>query len=68
MEYLGKARGNQTMEECHGTFLNLVLKGKFCEAVQFICEIEKGGVLQHDILSADRTGKINKTVSSVLEG
>ena len=32
MGYLGKARGIQTMEERHQTFLNLVLKGKLRKA------------------------------------
>ena len=68
MGYLGKAHGNQTMEECHRTFLNLVLKGKLREAVQFVCEREKGGGLQPDELAEDPTGTINKTVTLFLEG
>ena len=68
MGYLGKARGTQTMEEHHQTFLNLVLKGKLCQAIQFVCEIEKGGVLKPDKLAEDRTSTINETVTSVLEG
>ena len=68
MGYLGKYRGTQTTEERHQTFLNLVLKGKLFEAVQFVCDREKGGVLQPDELAADRTGKINETVPLVLEG
>ena len=38
MGYLGKARGNQTEEQRHRTFSNLVLKGKFREAIRFICD------------------------------
>ena len=66
--YLVKSRGTQTMEEWHRTFSNLVLKGKFRNAVQFVCEREKRGVLQPDKLAEDCTGTINKTVASVLEG
>ena len=65
--YLVKSRGTQTMEEWHRTFSNLVLKGKFRNAVQFVCEREKRGVLQPDKLAEDCTGTINKTVASVLE-
>ena len=68
MGYLGKAYGNQTDEQRHRTFSNLVLKGKFCKAVRFVCDREKGGVLQPDELAEDCTGVINKTVTSVLEG
>ena len=68
MEYLGKYRGNQTMEERHWTFLNLVLKGKFHKAVRSMCERENGGVFQPGKLAADITGTINKTATSVLEG
>ena len=38
------------------------------KAVQLVCDIEKVGVLQPDELAADRTGTINETVKSVLEG
>ena len=68
MGYLGKARGSQTEEQCHRTLSNLILKGKLREALQFICDREKGGVLQPDELAADHTGTINDTVTSVLEG
>ena len=68
MGYFGKASGNKTTEERHQTFLNLVLKGKLCEAIQFVCDREKGGVLQPDELAAYFTGTINETVVSVLEG
>ena len=44
MGYLRKARGNQTMEESHQTFSNLVLKEKLCKTIHFVCEREKGGV------------------------
>ena len=63
MGYLGKAREIQTPEELHGTFSNLVLKGKLREAVQFVCDREKGGVLQPDKLSKDCTGTIKETVA-----
>ena len=55
------------MEENHRTFLNLVLKGKLREDVQFVCDSEKGGDLKSNKLAADRTGTINKTVTLVLE-
>ena len=44
MGYLGKHCGNKTTEESHQTFLNIFPKGKLREAVQFICDREKGGV------------------------
>ena len=68
MRYLGKACGGQTTEERRRKFSNLVLKGKLREAVQFVCDREKGGFLQQDEFSEDLTGKINNTVASVLEG
>ena len=68
IEYLGKARGTQTTEERHREFSNLVLKGKFRESFRFVCEREKGGVLQPDELDEDRTGTINEAVASGLEG
>ena len=43
------------------------MKEKLWEAVRFVCEREKGGVLQPDKLAEDCTGTINKTVASVLE-
>ena len=43
-------------------------EGKLREAVRFVYEREKGGVLQPDKLAQDRTGMINETVTSVLEG
>ena len=63
MGYLGKARGNQTEEQCHRTLSNLVLKGKLREAVQFVCGRKDGGVLQPYELAEDRTGMINETVT-----
>ena len=68
MGYLRKSRGSQTTEERHRTFSNLVLKGKLRESVRFVCDREKGGVLQPDKLSEDYKGTINETVASVLEG
>ena len=68
MGYLGKARGIQMKEQRHRTFLNLVLKLKLREAVQFICDRGKEGVLQPDGLSEDCMGMINETVTLVLEG
>ena len=46
MGYLEKSRGIPTEVQRHRTFKNLVLKLKLREAVQFVCEREKGGVLQ----------------------
>ena len=66
--YLGKSYGNQTEEQRHRMFSNLVLKGKLHESVQFVCGRKKGGVLKPDELAKDRTGTINETVTSVLEG
>ena len=48
--------------------MNLVLKVKLREAVQFVSEMEKGKVLQPNELAEDCTGTINETVASVLEG
>ena len=36
--YMGRARGNQNSEQCHCTFLKLVIRGKFREAFRFIYE------------------------------
>ena len=43
-------------------------EGKIAQSRMIFCEIEKGGVLQPAKLAEDRTGTINKTVTSVLEG
>ena len=63
MGYLGKSRGNQTMNERLRKKFNLVLKVKFQEDVRFVCEKEKGVFLQPDELAVDSTGQINKTVT-----
>ena len=68
MGYMGKACAIQTGEQCHRNFSNLAQKEKLSEAVQFICDREKGGVLQPDELTEDRTGTINETVALGLEG
>ena len=68
MGYLGKSCGNQTKEQHHRTFSKLVLKGRLHKAVPFVCDTEKGGVLQPDELSVDCTGMVNKTAALVLEG
>ena len=68
MGYLRKYRKTQTMDERHQNVSNLVLKGKLREATRFVFEREKGGVLQPIELAEDRTGTINETVTSVLEG
>ena len=67
MGYLGKARGNQTEDQLYRKFPNLVLKGKFREAVQFVCDRQKVGVLKPDELAEDCTGTINENITSVLE-
>ena len=56
------------MEECHQIFSIFVLKGKLRGAIQFVCEGEKGRVLQPDELAMDCTVTINKAVTLVLEG
>ena len=66
--YLGESCRNKTEKQCHRTFSNLILKGKWREAVWFIYGREKGGFLQPDELSWYRTYTINKTVELVLEG
>ena len=66
--YLGKSCSNQTKEPRHRTFPNLVLIGKLHEASRFVCDRQKGGVLQPDKLAEDRTSTINETVTLVLEG
>ena len=68
MGYLGKYCGLQTAEERHRNFSNLVLKGKLHKVVQFVCDREKGGVLQLDELAEDCTGTINETITEVFEG
>ena len=40
---------------------------KLREAVQFVCNREKGGVFQPDELAEDCTGTINETVTSFFE-
>ena len=57
MGYLIKSLGTQTMKERHGMFSNLVLKGKLREAVRFVCDKEKGGVLKPDELDEDCTAR-----------
>ena len=49
-------------------FSDLILKETLREAFQFVCDKEKGGFLHPDKLSEGRTGMINETVSSVLQG
>ena len=66
--YLGKACGNQTKEQSHQNLLNLVLKAKWCEAVQLFCERKKWGGFQPKELAGDRMVAINETVVLVLEG
>ena len=56
------------MEERYQKFSNLVLKGNFGKCIQFICEIEKGRVLQLRELDEDCTGTINENVTYHLEG
>ena len=68
MGYLRKSCGNKTEEQRHRNFSNLVLKVKLREALQFVCDREKGGVLQPYKLAEDFTGTINDTVALVLEG
>ena len=68
MGYLGKDRGNLAEEQRHTMFSNLVLKGKLREAVRFVCDMEKGRVLQPEKLAEDCMGTINETVTLVLEG
>ena len=68
MGCLGKARGTKTMDECHRTFLNLVMKRKLREAVRFVFEREKGVFLQPNKLAEYCIGTINETVTSVPEG
>ena len=68
MVYLGKACGNQMEEQRHRTFSNLILTGKLSEAIQFVCDREKGGVLQKYELARDCMRTINDTIISILEG
>ena len=68
MGCLEKARGNQTEEQHHRTFLDLILKGKFRKAVRFFCHREKGRVLQPEKLAENYLGMINDTVAWVLKG
>ena len=68
MGCLEQACENQTEEQRHITSPKLVLKGELSKAVQFVCDREKGGVLQPEKLAEDRTDNINKTATSVLKG
>ena len=45
-------------------FLDLALKGKLREAVQFVCKRENGGFLKPGEFAADLTGTINENVTS----
>ena len=63
MVYLGKSPGNQTEEQHHRMFSNLVLKGKLRKAARFVCDRERGEFLQPEKLAEDRTGKINETIT-----
>ena len=63
--FLGKAPGIQSEEQSHRAFSNLILKGKLCEAVIFVCAQETEG-LQPNELAEDQIGFINKTVALVL--
>ena len=63
MVYLEKACGSQNEEQRHRTLSKLVLKRKFCDAVPFVNDREKGGFLQPYELAKDCTGTINKTVT-----
>ena len=66
--YLGKARGTQSKEKRHHTFLNLVLEVKLREAVIFGCAREKEGGLKPRNLAYDKMGIIDETIASVLAG
>ena len=68
MGYLVKACRSQITEERHKTFSNLLLKGKFHEAVRFVCYREKGVFFQPNELAGYSTVTINKIVASVLYG
>ena len=63
MGYMGKYCWNQTEEQCHQTFSNLVLKGRLREALQFLCDREKGGVFQPEKLAYDSTITITKIIT-----
>ena len=42
---------------------NIVLRGKMCEAVIFVCEWETRKVLQFEQLETDKPGVIDETVA-----
>ena len=64
--FLGKSCGIQGKDQYHCKLSNLILKGKLQKTVRFVCARETWGVLQPKKLAEDRTGVINKTVTSVL--
>ena len=45
---------------------NIILRGKLCEAIRFVCAQETGVFLQTNKLALDKTGVINETAASVL--
>ena len=66
--YLGRARRNQSSDQCHSTLLNLVLRGKFHEAIRFVCKCElRGRGLLPSEMASNKTGVMDKTVATVLK-
>ena len=65
-EYLWRPRGTQSMEQRHCMFYNLVIRGKLCGEVRFVCVRETEGVLQPNKLSTDKTGIMDENVASFL--
>ena len=66
--YSGRAHWNQDAEQCHRTFSNLVLRGKLCEAVIFVCEQETGVFLSLKELTTSKTDVTEETANMVLAG
>ena len=66
--YLTRERGHQNTDQRHQTFSNLILHGKFCEAVNFVCEQQMCAVLLPYQLASDKLLPTEKNVFKVLAG
>ena len=64
--FLGHKRGTQTQEQHYCTFSDLILRGKFCESVRFICERETGVIFLPNKQASDSPVFMDKTVAGVL--
>ena len=61
--YIADFPGTQIKEQRHCMISDIVLRGKMCEAVIFVCEWETRRVLQPKKLENDKTGVMDETVA-----